>query len=110
MRIRLKASERTVACIHTRHWGAIVAEIEASMEKSFDFLELIDGRLIERYSEVISAGQEVAGRVWTFRLVTERRPSDFVARHLAAIVDTSDDAIIGKDLNSIRQATLCLSW
>jgi len=80
---------------------ARIAEIEASREKSFDLLELIDGRLVERYSEVISAGGKAAGRVWSFRFAVERRHSDLVARRLAAIVDNSDDAIIGKDLNSI---------
>ena len=77
------------------------AEIEASKEKSFDLLELVDGRLVERYSEIISAGGKHAGRVWSFRIVAERQHSDLIARHLAAIVDNSDDAIIGKDLNSI---------
>jgi PAS domain S-box-containing protein len=80
---------------------ARIAEIEASKEKSFDLLELIDGRLVERYSAVISAGGKAAGRVWSFRIVAERQHSDLVARRLAAIVDNSDDAIIGKDLNGI---------
>src|SRR5215470_4716757 len=80
---------------------ARIAAIEASKEKSFDLLELIDGRLVERYSEVISAVGKRTGRVWSFRIVAERRRSDLVARRLAAIVDSSDDAIIGKDLNSI---------
>jgi PAS domain S-box-containing protein len=39
--------------------------------------------------------------VWSFRIVAERQHSDLVARRLAAIVDNSEDAIIGKDLNSI---------
>src|SRR6516162_8722398 len=80
---------------------ARIAEIEASKEKSFDLLELVDGRLVERYSEVISARGKATGRVWSFRIVAERQHSDLVARRLAAIVDISDDAIIGKDLNSI---------
>ena len=80
---------------------ARIAAIEASKEKSFDLLELIDGRLVECYSEVISAGGKAAGRVWSFRIVDERQHSDLVARRLAAIVDNSDDAIIGKDLNGI---------
>src|SRR5215469_10472067 len=80
---------------------ARIAAIEASKEKSFDLLELIDGRLVERYSEVISAGGTAAGRVWSFRIVAERQHSDLVARRLAAIVDNSEDAIIGKDLSSI---------
>jgi hypothetical protein len=39
--------------------------------------------------------------VWSFRIAAERQHSDLVARRLAAIVDNSEDAIIGKDLNSI---------
>jgi PAS domain S-box-containing protein len=80
---------------------ARIAAIEASKERSFDLLELIDGRLVERYSEVISPGGKATGRVWSFRIVAERQHFDLVARRLAAIVDNSDDAIIGKDLNSI---------
>jgi PAS domain S-box-containing protein len=80
---------------------ARIAAIEASKEKSFDLLELIDGRSVESYSEVISAEGKTAGRVWSFRIVAERQHSDLVAHRLAAIVDNSGDAIIGKDLNSI---------
>jgi PAS domain S-box-containing protein len=39
--------------------------------------------------------------VWSFRNVTQRHQSDLISRRLAAIVDNSDDAIVGKDLNSI---------
>jgi PAS domain S-box-containing protein len=80
---------------------ARITAIEASKEKSFDLLELIDGRLVESYSEIISAGGKAVGRVWSFRIVAVRQDSDLVARRLAAIVDNSEDAIIGKDLNSI---------
>jgi PAS domain S-box-containing protein len=89
---QLKDSERYLARI---------AEIEASKQKSFDLLELADERLIERYSDVISVEESVVGRVWNFRDVTQRHESDFIPRRLAAIVESSDDAIIGKDLNSI---------
>jgi len=78
-----------------------IVEIEASSSKGFDLLELADGRQIERYSEIISVGNRAAGRVWSFRDVTERNRADLISRRLAAIVDNSDDAIIGKDLNSI---------
>jgi PAS domain S-box-containing protein len=78
-----------------------IAEVQTSKEKSFDLLELKDGGLIERYSEVISVEGKLAGRVWSFRNITQRHQSDLIARRLAAIVDNSDDAIVGKDLNSI---------
>jgi PAS domain S-box-containing protein len=89
---QLKDSERYLARI---------VEIEASKQKSFDLLELADERLIERYSDVISVEESVVGRVWNFRDVTQRHESDLIPRRLAAIVESSDDAIIGKDLNSI---------
>jgi PAS domain S-box-containing protein len=44
---------------------------------------------------------EKAGRVWSFRDVTERHRFEITANRLAAIVASSDDAIIGKDLNLI---------
>ena len=85
----------------SEHYLARIAEIDASKEKSFDLLELIDERLIERYSDVISVEERAVGRLWSFRDVSQRHESDLVPRRLAAIVDSSDDAIIGKDLNSI---------
>ena len=78
-----------------------IAEIEATAEKSADLLELEDGRQIERYSEPISIEGAAVGRVWSFRDVTVRTQADLVSRRLAAIVDNSDDAIVGKDLSSI---------
>lgn len=83
------------------HYLARIAEIEVSREQSFDLLELADGRSIERYSEAISVGERVVGRVWSFRDVTQRQESVLIARRLAAIVDNSDDAIIGKNLSGI---------
>jgi PAS domain S-box-containing protein len=47
------------------------------------------------------AKSEVVGCVLVFRDVTERRKAEGAARFLASIVESSDDAIIGKDMNGI---------
>ena len=80
---------------------ARIEEIVASRRESFDLLELKDGRILEGYSKVLSIDGQNAGRVWSYRDVTERHLADITARRLSAIVASSDDAIIGKDLNSI---------
>src|ERR1700751_2148826 len=78
-----------------------IAEIEASSEKSADVPELQPGRKMSHYPEPISVEGAAVGRVWSFRDVTVRTQADSVSRRLAAIVDNSDDAIVGKDLSSI---------
>jgi PAS domain S-box-containing protein len=80
---------------------ARIEEIVATGQESFDTLELKDGRIFERYSKVLTVEGESAGRVWSLRDVTERHLAEITSRRLAAIVASSDDGIIGKDLNSI---------
>jgi PAS domain S-box-containing protein len=80
---------------------AWIEEIVATTQESFDLLELKDGRVFERHSNVLTVEGQSIGRVWTYRDVTERYLAETTSRQLAAIVESSDDAIIGKDLNSI---------
>jgi PAS domain S-box-containing protein len=80
---------------------ARIEEIVATTQESFDLLGLKDGRVFERYSNVLMVEGQSAGRVWTYRDVTERYLAETTSRQLAAIVESSDDAIIGKNLNSI---------
>ena len=82
-------------------FSARIAEIAAGAQESRDLLELKDGRIFERYSKVLTVEGRCAGRVWSLRDVTQHYLSEITSRRLAAIVASSDDAIIGKDLNSI---------
>ncbi|MES3020320.1 MAG: ATP-binding protein [Pseudomonadota bacterium] len=60
---------------------ARLGEIEASAAAdSFDELELADGRVLERFSQVQHAGAEGHGRVWSFRDISKRRRAETALR------------------------------
>lgn len=64
-------------------------------------MEFADGRVFERYSKLQSSDSPSSDRVWSFRDITERNQTEIVSQRLAAIVASSNDAIVGKDLNGI---------
>jgi PAS domain S-box-containing protein len=68
-------------------------------ESSFDLVHLTDGRIFKRFSQPQRIGEEIVGRVWSFRDVTEHkraeeslRQSD--AKHSSMIANISDVIII----------------
>ena len=69
-------------------------------ESSHDEVRLKDGRRLDRCSApVVSEDGGNLGRVWYFRDITERKRSEEETARLAAIVESSEDAIIGKTLD-----------
>ena len=81
---------------------ARVKEINASAPpETFDLLELADGRVFERSSNLQNRDGRNTGRVWNYHDVTSRRQEEIASVRLSAIVDSSDDAIVSKNLNSV---------
>ena len=73
--------------------------------ESFDLLELIDGRFIERYSKPHKLGQQTIGRVWSYRDVTDRKRAEGElerARETAEAANQAKSAFLATMSHEIR--------
>ena len=77
-----------------------VAYLNAHPEEiSYDVIELVDGRILDRYSApVVGHDGTQFGRIWSFRDVTARKQAEAQIAEQAAFLDKARDAILVRDL------------
>jgi PAS domain S-box-containing protein len=71
------------------------------LEESFDELYFKDGRVFERYSKPQHAGNDVIGRVWSFRDVTEKKRTEKRIKLFEHMVASVQEIVNISDLNDI---------
>jgi len=80
-----------------------VRELYQSSATDFDTLVFKDGRIFGRYSRPLMVGDEIKGRVWSFRDVTEQKKAERALkdseRKFRALFESAPEAIAIVDLD-----------
>lgn len=74
----------------TKVWELFLHHPDAELT---DYLELKDGRILERYSQPQWHNSEIIGRLWMFRDVTLQKRAEAMLVRFAAIMDATTDLV-----------------
>ena len=71
-----------------------VQQLYQSDEESFDIIRFKDGRVFERYTNIVKHEEQRIGRLWSFRDVTERKQAEDRIRQLAAFPELNPNPVL----------------
>ncbi len=88
--------------VNPEQFLAKVGEICRDLERvTLDYIELIDGRCFERYTQPQVFNDQIIGRVWSFRDITDRKRVEASLREneeqLRTLINATPDIICFKD-------------